>query len=206
MLEAITYDKMLKDINDNKRNDSIIGILIAHPASEFTKSILDRISFFHPRSGKYTNIYFVGYGAYWNNATYADMENICKINSVQWSFSSKMFSDLIFDLEEKSKWEYSGETELILLNYKNGVFDFSNCLILWLDQMIRDNAIRSPEWLFEKIFRYSRENNSLYKFSDKQVINIIKNDIIELLKEKLFRDFTNTINTAKYFCIKNLEK
>lgn len=205
MLEAITYNGMMEDI-ENTQGYNIIGILIAHPGSEFTQKTLKFISSFHHRSGEYTNMYCVGYGAYWNSTTYPDMENICEIDNAKWSFSSKMFSDFIFDLEEKSKWEYSGETELILLNYKDGILDFSNCLIFRLDKMIRDNSISSPEWLFERIFRHSRKSNSLDNFSDKQVINIIRNDFIEVLKEKLFGDFYDTFNKSKYFCVKNLEK
>ena len=40
MLEAVTYQGMLRDINNNQRKEDTIGILITRPDLEVGKSIL----------------------------------------------------------------------------------------------------------------------------------------------------------------------
>ena len=54
-----------------------------------------------------------GYGAYWYES-YPDGQVVTKIEGVDWSFSDKMFVCFINDLETYSKWEYSGESELLM--------------------------------------------------------------------------------------------
>ena len=68
---------------------------------------------------------------------------VTKIEGVNWSFSDKMFVCFINDLEMYSKWEYSGESELLMLEYKEGILSFDNIMQFYLDKMMRDKVIDS---------------------------------------------------------------
>lgn len=199
MLEAINYENIKNEIE----TDCTIGILIGHPTSEFIQSILRKLSYFHHRSGESINFYFPGYGTYWYG-TYYDEEKVCKIDNIYWSFSSKMFSNFISDMENESKWEYSGESELILINYKNGDLDFSETIVFYLDQMIKEKHISSVEMLFENIFRYFKRNNSLYKYSDKRVGSQLSTDVLGVIKEKILPEIFRMYDNSKIYCIRDL--
>ena len=52
-----------------------------------------------------------------------------------------------------SKWEYSGESELLMLEYKEGILSFDNIMQFYLDKMMRDKVIDSIPSFFQQIQR-----------------------------------------------------
>ena len=125
MYEALTYQIMLEDISDNIRKHGIlndkIGILMTRPDLPTGKSILDSLEYFHFRTGNSLNFYLAGYGAYWPNLEYPDGKVVTVIDGVKWLFSNQKFVQFVSDLETYSKWSYSGESELLLVELKNGI-------------------------------------------------------------------------------------
>lgn len=206
MVDAISYEKLLEDLHRTGRDDITFGILIGNPNCEFVKNIIiNRISEYHHSSNTGIDFYFPGYGAYWHD-TVPDSENVCNINGVQWSFSSQKFIDFIEKLEECSKWNYSGETELIILNYKNGELDFSEVLVFWLDRMVKENIIYSPSNFFRKIFKIFKENTPITKTSDRLAFEQIGNIIIDTIKRSLPGKMGKIFDESKYFCTRDLKK
>ena len=84
MLEAMTYQDMLSDINENARKNGIIndtiGILITRPDLPTGKQIMNSLEYFHFRTGKSVNFYLPGYGAYWTKYDYPDGIVVTRIN------------------------------------------------------------------------------------------------------------------------------
>lgn len=74
-----------------------------------------------------------------------------KIDGTEWSYSDKMFVGFIEDLEKYSTWKYSGESELLMLEYKDGKLYFDDTMRFYLDNMIRDNVIVSAPSFFSTI-------------------------------------------------------
>ncbi|QPI68550.1 hypothetical protein IR194_04470 [Exiguobacterium sp. PBE] len=186
MLEAICFEDVLNDIRKKRDTKTqIIGILIANPGTEFVReNILNRISQFHHRSGESMNFYFPGYGAYWHDSI-PDSENVCKIDSIQWSFSNKLYSDFIFHLEEVSKYSYSGETELLLLEISGNELRFDNVLVFWLDRMVADGVIYSVSNFFEEIFKITKSGSSIFSLSDTLALRGIGGSMLDLVEMKL---------------------
>lgn len=156
MFEAIEYQKMLVNISKNEFAEDIVGILITRPELHVGKEIMKCLNYYHHASGECVNFYLPGYGAYWYGA-YPNGEVVSKIDDVDWSFSDKLFNSFKNDLENYSKWEYSGESELMLLSCKNGVFSFDNAIIRHLDQMLRYKVINSVSAFFESLFRVKKK-------------------------------------------------
>ncbi len=205
MLEAITYQEMLNDIQNNQIKEDTIGILVTRPDLEGGKSILSSLNYYHHLSGKSANFYLPGFGAYWYE-TYPDERVVAKIDGIEWSYSDKMFVDFINALEAYSKWQYSGETELLMLEYKDGILSFDNMIQFYLDNMLRDNIIVSVPAFFQQLFRiYNKKRTA------KDISNILGMDkAIQVTKEMITDNMpsglTNFFIQEKYFCVKNYER
>ena len=160
MIDALTYQIMLKEINRNARKEGIlndsIGILITRPELPTGKDILNSLEYYHFRTGKSVNFYLPGYGAYWNS-DYPDSKVVTTIDKVNWLFSNQMFALFIEDLEKNSKWQYSGESELLLVDLKEGTLSYEKMMQFYLDKMIRDGVIYSVNQCFEDLFRNCKD-------------------------------------------------
>ncbi len=209
MFDALTYQTMLEEINKNARekgvlNDSI-GILITRPELPTGKYILNSLEYYHFRTGKSVNFYLPGYGAYWNN-DYIDSKIVTTIDNVNWSFSNQMFTLFIEDLEKYSKWQYSGESELLLVDLKEGILSYENMMQFYFDNMIRDGVIDSVHQFFEDLFRICKDKDSLDQISNTFGMNKAKQVSLDALLDKLPIGLGNAFIQEKYFCVKNMER
>lgn len=209
MFDALTYQTMLEEINKNARekgvlNDSI-GILITRPELPTGKDILNSLEYYHFRTGKSVNFYLPGYGAYWNN-DYPDSKIVTTIDNVNWSFSNQMFTLFIEDLEKCSKWQYSGESELLLVDLKEGILSYENMMQFYFDNMIRDGVIDSVHQFFEDLFRICKDKDSLDQISNTFGMNKAKQVSLDTLLDKLPMGLGNAFIQEKYFCVKNMER
>lgn len=205
MLEAITYQDMLRDIAYNRIKEDIIGILFTRPDLDVGKSILNSLNYYHHLSGYNTNFYLPGYGAYWYGK-YPDGQVVTRINGTEWSFSDKMFVDFVNDFEKYSRWEYSGESELLMVEYKDGRLFYDRVIQFYLDNMLRDNVIVSIPSFFQELLRICRQDKSLQSirntFGGEKLIHITGEGILNNIPAV----FGNTLKRERYFCIKNYNK
>lgn len=205
MLEAITYQNMLKDINSNQVTEDTIGIFITRPDLEVGKSILNSLNYYHHLSGRNTNFYLPGYGAYWYG-TYPDGQVVAKINGVDWSYSDKMLVSFINELQNYSKWKYSGESELLMLEYKDGILSYDNMMQFYLDNMMRDRVIVSIASFFQQLFETCKEKKSLNDISNAfgkdKLIQVTKETVLNNIPSSLASVFTQ----EKYFYVRNCNK
>jgi hypothetical protein len=202
MLEAISFEGMIQDLKEKHDNDNTVtvGILIGNASCNFMNSnILSKINQYHHRSNYNIDFYFPGYGAYWHGHC-GHQETVCVVDGVNWLYSDKSLCDFIDVLETKSKYQYSGETDLILINYINGKLDFSEMMVLWLDKMQKDGIIYSPSNFFETVFRMFKNKMLVYEASDKLAIKGIGNIIISMLKEKI--PFSELYDN-KWYCLRD---
>ena len=209
MYEALTYQIMLEEISENARKrgilDDTIGILITRPELPTGKSILDSLEYFHFRTGNSLNFYLPGYGAYWPNSEYPDGKAVTVINGVNWSFSNQMFVQFILELEKYSKWSYSGESELLLIELKNGILSYKNVMLFHLDNMIRDNVIQSIHLFFEQQFRICANKETMNQISNALGNNKLKQISKEKILENIPLEMGKVFMQQKYFCVKNIQ-
>ena len=204
MLEAIIYDSMLKNIEEHKIEQDTLGILLTRPTSKAGKDIVETLPYYHHRSGKSINFYLPGYGAYWYDV-YPDKENVTMIGDVQWSFSNQKYVEFIEALEEHSKWKYSGESELLLIEYTNGKLDYSNVLRFHLDEMLRDEAIPSINVFFENIFRYASQQKSLTQLSDITGLKTVGQVTMDCILGELPKLFSGALKKGRHYLTYNFE-
>ncbi|MFC7297051.1 hypothetical protein [Herminiimonas aquatilis] len=193
----------------NERDEkSFIGILFANPHIPYVRNeILSSLEYFHHRSGGNFDFYCCGYGAYWPENQYSDQKIVTSVDGVDWFFSQQSFAEVVTSFEECTKWKYSGETELLLLDVNKSkttktkpVID--SAVILNLELMQQDKAITSARSLFEKIIRFAKDKDGrgAFEFSDAAGIDsakqTIKTAILGLLPSTVASGYLKTENFA----------
>lgn len=209
MIDVLTYqamlDKIRENISEKKIEDNYVGILFTRPDLDTGKKILNSLEYYHHLTGKSVNFYLPGYGAYWYGA-YPDGKVVTEIDGVQWSFSNKEFVKFVEDIEKNSKWGYSGESELLLVNIERGVPSYEVILQFHLDSMLRDNVIYSIPAFFQELSRLFKNKQSLIEISD----SLGADKTIKILKDKFLQsipyEMGDVITQEKYFCIRNMKR
>jgi hypothetical protein len=172
----------------------LVGLLFMHPESELAKTdILPRIGQYHESAGEFTDFFFVGYGAYWPQNDYPDQREAVKLDGTQWLFSDRAFNRFRREIEEKTSWKYSGETDLILATarysttHKRAFIDYSQCITCCLEQIVRDEAAVSIPAFFEKIFHFGEKNKdaTAYHFSDLHLVSTSKTSLFEWILSRV---------------------
>ena len=203
MIDAITYTNMLKHIRDNELLEDTIGILIARPDLHTGNSILKSLHYFHHLTANNINFYLPGYGAYWNYDDYPDMNNVVRINGVDWSFSYKAFVEFIETLEKVSKWKYSGESELLLIPYHDEMFDFSNVVVFHLDAMLNDRTISSVSSFITGLNRCVKRDNSITGIAVREAVKCVTKTAMEEIIAKIPTYVSNPMNKGKHYICKD---
>lgn len=209
MLEALTYQEMLRNIIENSERygieDGIIGILFTRPNLQTGEAILSSLDYYHFRTGKTVDFYLPGYGAYWYGS-YPDEKVVAKIDGVEWSFSTEMLVKFVEDVEKYSKWDYKGESELLLVPYVKKRISYDKMMIFHLDQMLRDKVIVSIDSFFEKLFKLCKSKETLNEISNVFEIDKAKQIAMEGILNKIPGGLKEVFIQEKYFCVRNAEK
>lgn len=188
----------------------MIGILFAQPTHSLAKDeIIPNMDYFHYRSGRNINFYCAGYGDDFTIGSYQDRKAAGEGGFSRWQFSPLAFSNFCRELESRSRWQYSGETELMLANARldrastKVVLDFQVAVVCNLAKMKEDKAIPSVMSLFEDIFRYAESQDSTdptWGFSDRMAvgksISTLRRLILSFLPKELGADVERLAHLA----------
>jgi hypothetical protein len=211
-IRVVVYDSCdpvsqnaMAEINSKIKKHSLIGVLFCNPETEFCKKeILNSLNYFHHRSGEKIDFFCCGYGEYWPEKHYADQKAVVTIDGSTWSYSDQALINVIEGFEKNTKWKYSGENELLLLDISpsktNEIFEINNAIVCNLESMQRDKAFTSVRAFFEEIIRYagSDECASTWKYSDKKALDVsiktLKDSILGLLPKALQQAYKEAEN------------
>ncbi|MGX9417636.1 hypothetical protein ACWU4D_09815 [Vibrio sp. WJH972] len=198
---------------EESRSSKLIGILFAHPNSPLAKSeIVDHLNQFHYRSGEAVDFFCVGYGAYWPENYQPDTRKATSIDGTEWLFSDAAFSQVIDEVEELTKWQYSGETELLLLSAikddtGEAKLDFGSAIVCNLEAMSKDQAFTSVRAFFEGIFRFAKKNscsNPAWGLSDAAGLDIAGSSIKQAVLSLLPSNLKDSYKKAEHYVIRNI--
>jgi phage pi2 protein 07 len=163
---------MIIDMQSLRNRDplEVVVILFANPNKPFVKNnILNDIAYANERSKRAINFFYAGYNDERKNGNPDEIEIEIEIDAPKgkkWYFNVKTFIDFISRIENDSKWEYSGETELLLLDFRDGELHFDKSLVIWLDRDVREKRIYSVSNLFENIYRIVRSKGNTSSLID----------------------------------------
>lgn len=186
MFAACTYEEIEKTerLIENKE----IVVLLFARATE--TEILKEFEYIHYNSGKYCSVYAVGYT---DDSTKQDDPFFRKVNANvnnTWYFSTKAFVDFKEKLQNRIKWTYSGETEVLILQNNPGqrnVLNFQNYVAIDVNKGIREGYIDSFQNFIESLIRSAHK-----RVNAKTVVVDIERDRISI-KEMV----SSAINESK---------
>lgn len=141
---------------------------------------------------------------YWHHRSEINIDFFCigffggRSVPVQKNFDERDFVRAVLLFEERSKWRYSGETDLVLLNAiydphtKKAMLDFSTVLTITLERAIEDKAISSLPIFLEQLIHWAKEYDGAHPtwdFSDSRGLRLagdaLKKFLISLLPGKI---------------------
>ena len=187
MFAGSTY----KEIVDYERcieNMEIVVFLFVKPTTQDAIDIIQEFEYIHYNSAKYCSIYAIGYSDDPEKKSEKHYRKVTEIIDSDWYFSNKVFVDFKNNLERRIRWEYSGETEvLILQNNPEGrdPLNFFNYIAIDVNKGLREGYIDSFQRFMESLIRSSRS-----KVTAKEAVTdlsksriSIKNTIAEAIED-----------------------
>jgi hypothetical protein len=196
-------------------NNRLIGFVFCRPELALAKAnIIPQLDYYHHRSGVNTDFFFAGYGKYQEGLTQEipDPIEVTSGRKINWLFSLDGFNEFRIQLENNSKWSYSGSIDLLLCNASrqqedNGFIDFSNLFYCDLEKMITNRAIISVERFFESIFKYAESpagTNPAADFVVNRDVESIKNIFGKIINGLLHKLTGTELTGIRNSFIKNV--
>lgn len=158
MFAASTYEEVVEH-ERRIENMEIVVFLFVKPTSQDAADIIQEFEYIHYNSAKYCSVYAIGYSDDPQKKNTSHNKKVAEIIGSDWYFSNKTFVEFKNSLEKRIKWEYSGETEvLILQNNPSGrdPLNFSNYVAIDVNKGLREGYIDSFQRFMESLIRSSR--------------------------------------------------
>lgn len=188
---------------------AMYGVNIARPTEE---KILKEFEYIHYNSARYCSIYAIGYTDDFTKAEDRTYRKVDAMMQQDWYFSMKAFTEFKEKLQNRIHWDYSGETEILILQNnpgKRNILNFQNYVAIDVNKGIREGYIDSFQSFMESLIRSSKR-----RVTAKEAIRDVRNarisikDIIagaiddckkvptpikEIAKDRLFYRCANTM-------------
>jgi len=163
------------------------------------ESLLENSEYINIRSNKYIDFFYPGYDI--ETSANFDDENFKVLTERVFIMSD--FIRSIETIENMSKWRYSGNAELLILEYYHGKIKFDKAISINLDKLLSDNIIFSVNSFIEDIIRIAKSCNTTSEFSHKLNYSEAKLSIQDAIK-KYLSDKLNGTHIGTFLC-QNLE-
>lgn len=174
MFAASTYEE-IERIESQVENMEIVVFLFARPTEE---KILKEFEYIHYNSAKYCSIYAIGYTDDFAKAEDQTYRKVDAMMQRDWYFSTKAFTEFKEKLQDRIRWNYSGETEVLVLQNNPGqknVLNFQNYVAINVNKGIREEYIDSFQSFMESLIRSSKR-----RVTAKEAIRDVRNSRISV--------------------------
>lgn len=158
MFAANTYDEIIR-CEKEVENLEIVVLLFVRPTNQASLDIIREFDYIHYNSGKYCSVYAIGYSNNFAKAKDRCYRKATNVAGVDWYFSDQVFVEFKNNLERRIKWQYSGETEIIVLQNNPGMRDplnFQNYVAIDVNKGIKEGYMDSFQRFMESLVRSAR--------------------------------------------------
>jgi hypothetical protein len=196
---------------NDRRRVRMLGLCFARPTSALAKNdIYPQVPDWHYRSGSHIDFYFAGF------TDFQREEGALQVSMPgrgTWYYSPDVFNTFRKQVEAKTRWKYSGGSDLILVNarYREDLeepeIDFSGAIVCQLDAMKEAKAIPSVEQYFESVFRFAEESSDrdpTWGFSDRQGVAVGVSALQRVVLSLLPSGINAEVEKAKHFVVKDI--
>lgn len=185
MFPVTNYSGILEQEKKSQRKQIVIMLLVK-PSDDSADLIINKFNYLHHKSRRYCSIYAVGYSEnQYIDGVKADKE-IDGVDGRKWYYSDNIFIQFQEDLENRLKWRYSGEPELIILQSDPGshvYLTFSHAVTLDINYAIKQGYIQSFPRFMERIISASKEHVTAREVSKATGLFSVKDTVIKAFKE-----------------------
>ena len=174
MFAASTYEE-IERIERQVENMEIVVFLFARPTEE---KILKEFEYIHYNSARYCSIYAIGYTDDFTKAEDRTYRKVDAMMQQDWYFSMKAFTEFKEKLQNRIHWDYSGETEILILQNnpgKRNILNFQNYVAIDVNKGIREGYIDSFQSFMESLIRSSKR-----RVTAKEAIRDVRNARISI--------------------------
>ena len=191
----------------------LIGVLFCRPESSLgEEEVTNNLNYFHYRSDRFVDFYCVGYSAGESSDSGHANHPVACIEGVDWGFSPKRYNFFRAQLENVSRWKYSGETDLVLVVARKqhgtaAALDFSTAIACNLERMKKDGAFTSVRAFFEQIFRFGETyqgSDPVWVLSDRMGLEKGKNFLQEAVLSLLPETVRKFYHSAKDYAVQDI--
>lgn len=159
MYAVNTYEAI--EANEKELNEKhIIVLLFVRPSLPGAQQIIEEFNYLHFNSQKYCSIYAVGYSNDKNALAFHDARTVKGVCNADWYYSDEAFIQMKNKLENRLKWKYSGDIEMIILQSNpggNSILNFENYLAVDVNYGIKNDYIESFPRFMESLIRSSKQ-------------------------------------------------
>jgi hypothetical protein len=121
------------------------------------EDVLPRLQYFNWRSGAALDMFCMGYRVSKSKPEFSPK-----------NFDQKAFQLAVMEFEEISRWDYSGQTDFLLLNAyiheeagkKRVDLDFHKVFAVTLEKAVRDKLIENARKFLEDVLQFARDESS----------------------------------------------
>lgn len=185
MVPAISMETMVKKVGLYEEPFKAIGILFAKPQIQNVReSLILEMNYYNDRSNKYIDLFLPGYSLF-GHENKDDVIEVGEIDKKPVFFSTEKYCRFLEDFENSSKWQYSGETELLILNTLRGKIDYSNAISIHIEKAVKNESIFSFRTFMEQLIRISKKET--------ETININVNMIAKSLLDSVYSSLIDNI-------------
>jgi hypothetical protein len=181
----------------------------AEPGASIAKQVVASFGYWNLESAKYLDLVFFGWFKEGDTVGFQGHDN------------AQIFIECFEEVQRLSKWRYSGETDILLVDFEmpvmadgkleNGVFSFKNCIYLPAEEMIAEKRIRSLDALVHELVVEARvvyEKNPLqgtvFEVSDRIAWTRGRRALSDRLKDLFLRDWSKVYDELRPFAVCDL--
>lgn len=199
----------LKGIEDEERvvglGRHVILLLLVKPSDELSAELFKQFNYYHFAAQKFCTIYAPGYSTAKLPNEYMSRPAVT-VDGKDWYYSDRCFAEFLEQLEERLKWQYCGELEILILQSSDNAdksqssLNFRNYVSLDVMRGLRERYFDSPQRLMQELINASKTEVDAKRLIEKgrrlSVAEIVKtaiecasplpDPIKQLLKDRLF--------------------
>ena len=181
----------------------------AEPGASLAKQVVASFGYWNLETAKYIDLVFFGWWKDGDTVGFQAHDN------------ARIFIDCYEEVQRLSKWRYSGETDILLVDFEmpvmpggkleNGLFSFRNCIYLPVEKMIVEKHVRSLDALVHELVNEARHvfdedpfQGSVFDVSDRIAWTRGRRSLWDLFKTLFLRDWSKVYDELRPFAVCNL--
>ena len=176
----------------------------AGEGGEIAKTVRASFEYWSKDSGEHLDVIFPGW---YRGSSLSPIE-----------FDMSTFFRYRHEFESKSKWKYTGETDILLLNFdfnireRTGDFSFQEVIFLPVEAMIRDGLVGSLDALMNEIVKIAKSSklkskeSPVWILSDKFGYLRGRKAFWDAFKKMVLRDFASAVDKLQPFTVCDLSR